>query len=240
MSVFAISDLHLSGGNTINKSMDIFGSRWCDHTSKIIKTWRSVVADSDTVVIPGDISWAMTLDDAIADLSIIDSLPGLKIIGKGNHDFWWTTITKMNKALESSGIKTIRFLHGNAFDAGGIVICGARGWFFSSNDQPEIFDTDCEKIVLREASRLRSSIASGLRISGGDPTPLRVFLHFPAVLFGEVCEPILSVLKETGIRRVYYGHIHGNTAIPRSFELQGITFSIISADYLNFTPVIVT
>ena len=87
MSVFAISDLHLSGGNTINKSMDIFGSRWCDHTSKIIKTWRSVVTDSDTVVIPGDISWAMTLDDAIADLSIIDSLPGLKIIGKGNHDF---------------------------------------------------------------------------------------------------------------------------------------------------------
>lgn len=110
---------------------------------------------------------------------------------------------------------------------------------FSSNDQPEIFDTDCEKIVLREASRLRSSIASGLRISGGDPTPLRVFCISP-LCFLVKCEPILSVLKETGIRRVYYGHIHGNTAIPRSFELQGITFSIISADYLNFTPVIVT
>jgi len=240
VSVFAISDLHLSGGESINKSMDMFGPRWLNHASKIIKTWRSLITDSDTVVIPGDISWAMTLDDAIADLSVIDSLPGLKIIGKGNHDFWWTTISKMNRALASAGIKTIRFLQGNAFNADGLVICGARGWFFSSSDQPDIFETDYEKIVLREASRLRSSIAAGLKISGGDPAPLRVFLHFPAVLLGEVCEPILTVLLETGVRRVYYGHIHGNVSVPRSFESQGVTFTIISADYLNFTPVLVT
>ena len=240
MAVFTISDLHLPGGGAINKSMDMFGPRWRGHVSRIESSWRAVVSDSDTVVVAGDISWAMTLDDAKGDLLFLDSLPGQKIIIEGNHDYWLPTLSKLNAFFESSDIRTLTMLRGSAFERDGLIICGTRGWFSSESAQNKAFDADYEKLSHREAERLRSSIEAGLAISGGDTTPLRVFLHFPADFGGELCEPVMSVLHEYNIRRVYFGHVHGTYSYPRTYESGGIEYCATAADYLEFTPRLVT
>lgn len=239
MSVFAISDPHLPGGEKINKSMSVFGSRWVDHKNRIEKNWRTLVTDADTVIIPGDISWAMTLDDAIADLAFIDSLPGKKIIGKGNHDFWWSTLSKMKKALLSAGIHSIEFLQNNAFSVEDFIICGTRGWFMEASSQSDIFDTDYEKLANREASRLSLSIEEGLKLSGGDPASLRVFLHFPAVLGYDTSPEIFEVLEKYSIEKIYFGHIHDPSQKTGSFVFRDKTFTCVSADMLGFMPLLV-
>lgn len=240
MSVFAISDLHLPGGKNINKSMDVFGPRWRDHASRLSSSWRAVVSESDTVIVAGDISWAMTLPDAKSDLLLLDSLPGEKIILEGNHDYWWPTASKLAAFMGDNGIKTICPLRGCAYERDGIVICGTRGWFSTEAAQSKSFDADHEKLMRREAERLRVSIVEGLSLTGGDPAPLRVFLHFPAAFGGEVCDPIMDVLHEYGIRRVYFGHIHGFYDYARTYEFLGIEHCGTAADYLGFIPRLVT
>lgn len=240
MSVFAIADLHLPGGAGINKSMDVFGPRWQDHSARIEKMWRAVVGEGDTVVVAGDISWAMMLCDAKDDLLFLDSLPGEKIILEGNHDYWWPTASKLEAFFADSGIKTIRPLRGGAFLRDGIVICGTRGWFGSESAQSRAFDTDYDKLSRREAGRLRASIEAGLALTGGDTSPIRVFLHFPAHFGGEECSPVMDTLRDCGISRIYFGHIHGNYSYPRTYEAGGIEHCAIAADYLGFTPRLVT
>ena len=240
MAVFAISDLHLPGGRNINKSMDMFGPRWRDHKRRIEASWRAVVGAGDTVVVAGDLSWAMSLEDASCDLHFIDSLPGEKIIIEGNHDYWMPTLSKLNAFFDSENIRTLRVLRGNAFERDGVVICGTRGWFSSEAVQKRAFDTDYEKLSRREAERLRASVESGLALTCGDPSPLRVFLHFPADFGGEVCFPLTEVLRTYHIHRVYFGHIHGTYAYPRTYESRGIEYCGTAADYLEFTPRLVT
>ena len=219
--------------------MDIFGARWHDHTNKIIKRWRDVVSDDDTVVIPGDISWAMSLSDAVYDLKLIDSLPGRKILGKGNHDFWWETITKMKSCLDANDIRTISFLHNNAFAADGFAICGTRGWYVEERLQNTVGDVDYQKIVNRECQRLETSIAEGERlVSAGEAERILVYFHFPPVFGGFICRELIDVLSAHGIKNVYFGHIHGVYNVPRTTEFEGISFTMISADYLNFIPMI--
>lgn len=235
MSLFTMADLHLS--TTTDKPMDIFGSRWQGYMEKIEKRWRAVVTDEDTVVIPGDISWALSLEESIGDLKFLDSLPGRKIIGKGNHDFWWSTVTKMKKLFAENGITTIDFLFNNAYNAEEYTVCGTRGWYVEEKMQATKFDTDYEKIVAREVSRLRTSLEEGKRIADG--RTLLVFFHFPPVFRGFLCREIVDVLHEYGIRSCYFGHIHSLYNIPRTIEFEGIRMSLISADYLDFTPMIV-
>lgn len=239
MSVFAISDPHLPGGEKINKSMSIFGSRWNDHKNRIEKAWRSIVSDSDTVVLPGDISWAMSLEDAISDLAFLDSLPGKKIIGKGNHDFWWSSLSKMKDALSSAGISTIDFLQNNAFAVDDIVVCGTRGWFMDASSQADIFNTDHKKLSRREASRLENSILAALKLSGGDPSPVRVFLHFPAVLGYDTSPEIFEILEKYSVDKIYFGHIHDPSQKCSRFIFREKTFICIAADMIDFTPVLV-
>ena len=234
MSLFSIADLHLSGAT--EKPMDVFGSRWKDHTTKIVSRWRAVVSDDDTVVIPGDISWAMTLNDALCDFKLIDSLPGKKIIGKGNHDFWWETVTKMTRFFEENEIRSISFLYNNAYDTGDFIICGTRGWYVEERLQNTVGDVDYTKIVLREASRLETSLAEAEKISGGKP--ILVYFHFPPAFNGFICRELIDILKAHGIKNVYYGHIHGMYNVPKTFEFEGIQMTIVSADYLNFIPMI--
>lgn len=234
MSLFVMADLHLS--TTTDKPMDIFGSRWQSYMTKIEERWRAVVTDEDTVVIPGDISWALSLDEAIGDMKFLDSLPGHKIIGKGNHDFWWSTLTKMKKAFEENGIRTIDFLFNNAYNAEEYTLCGTRGWYVEEKLQATKFDTDYDKIVSREVSRLRASLEAGKQMAEG--RQLLVFFHFPPVFRGFICREIVDVLHEYGIKNCYFGHIHGLYSIPRSIEFEGITMSMISADFLDFTPMI--
>lgn len=240
MSVFAISDLHLPGGAGINKSMNIFGPRWQNHTSRLESSWRACIGGTDTVVVAGDISWAMTLTDARDDLLFLDSLPGRKIIIEGNHDYWWQTTSKLDAFFTENGIKTIKPLRADAVMADGLAICGTRGWFSSEAAQCASYDADYEKIARREASRLRASIDAALALTGGDTAPLRVFLHFPASFGGEECTPIMETLRERGISRVWFGHVHGSYSYPSAYEAGGIMHCATAADYLGFAPRLIT
>lgn len=228
MSLFTISDTHLSFGSA--KPMDVFGSRWRNHHEKLLAEWNRVVSREDTVVVGGDISWGMTLQQAKEDLLFIDRLNGSKIFIKGNHDFWWTTLKKVNDFFDYCGIKTIKLLQNNSFAYGDKLICGTRGWYSDVANAPE--DSDYKKIVTREAQRLEMS----LKHIPDSCAEKIVFLHFPAYFEGYVCRPLVELMKAHGVKRCYYGHIHGVYSIASSTVFEGISFSIVSADYLNFIP----
>ncbi len=236
MSVFSIADLHLSESTA--KPMDIFGARWTGHTEKLVKRWKAVVSEDDTVVIPGDISWAMTLDEAAADFKLIHSLPGKKLIGKGNHDFWWATLTKMNAMLEANGIDSVSFMHNNAFEVEDYIVCGTRGWFIDEKLQNTVGDVDYRKIVDREVLRLRKCLEEAKTLRGEREMPILVYFHFPPVFKDFVCREIVDTLKEFGIKNCYYGHIHGVYNVPKTIEFEGVSMTLIAADYLDFIPMI--
>ncbi len=239
MSVFVISDPHLAGGEKVNKSMSVFGSRWQDHKARIEKSWRAIVSENDTVVIPGDISWAMNFDDAVSDLKFLNSLPGKKIVGKGNHDFWWCSLSKMKNTLSENGIHSIDFLQNNAFSADGLIISGTRGWFSDAASQADVFDTDYKKICARESQRLELSIKEALKLSGGNTASIRVFLHFPVIWNGVQNDEILAVLLKYGIKEVYFGHIHDPNVKALKLTHGDMTLRLISADALMFVPMLV-
>ncbi len=216
--------------------MAVFGSRWQNHVERIERAWRAVVSEADTVVIPGDVSWAMTLDEAIEDLHFINSLPGKKILGKGNHDFWWTSLSKMRSSLCDHGIDSIDFLQNDAYLSDGLAICGTRGWFADRASQADVFTADFDKLAAREAIRLDLSISAALSLCRGDYRCVRVFVHFPIVYGGDVCEEMLDVLKKHNVSEVYFGHIHSPSASTAVFTHDGINFKLISADALGFSP----
>lgn len=224
MAIFAIADLHLSLGT--DKPMDVFAG-WDGYLPRLEQNWRRLVSDEDTVVIPGDISWAMRLEDCRADFAFLHSLPGKKLLLKGNHDYWWTTTRKMETYFAESGFDTLHILHNNCCRVGGKALCGTRGWPFD--------DTEAQsaKIMAREAGRLRLSLAS----AGDDCEEIIAFLHYPPV-FGSTGAPELTdLLKQYGVRRCYYGHLHGK-AIRYAVqgERDGIRYRLISADGLGFCP----
>lgn len=227
MSLFAIADTHLSLGT--DKPMDIFKG-WSGYVDKLKENWESAVTDSDTVVIAGDISWGMSLEGALEDFRFIDALPGQKIILKGNHDYWWTTRRKMETFLSQHEINSISFLHNNTVTVGNIAVCGSRGWFFDAEESAD------NKVLLREAGRLRTSINLA-KETGLEPV---VFLHYPPITQNMICEEIYNVLLETGIKRCYYGHLHG-PSMTRSINSvrDGIEFALISCDFLAFAPKLV-
>ncbi|MBQ9976330.1 MAG: metallophosphoesterase [Clostridia bacterium] len=238
MALFALSDPHLSFST--NKPMDIFSQSWENHAEKIRKNWCELVTDEDTVVIPGDISWAMTLDEAREDFAFIDSLPGKKIILKGNHDYWWQSLKKLNEFLTAEGFDTVSFLHNTAIYAEGFIICGSRGW---SNDPP--LSEDDKKIIAREAGRFELSIKAGevlqtkiFEETGSKPEIL-VFSHYPHLSPGQDTSPIAEVLIQHGIKRVFYGHLHGRCESHMPRNITGLSAQILSADVLNFVPKII-
>ena len=237
MSVWVIADLHLSFGKDVPKPMDRFGSRWENHAEKIARRWNAVVRPGDTVVMPGDFSWADTLSEAEADFRFLDALPGKKLLGKGNHDYWWTGVTKMKAFLAERGFSTVDFLYNNAHAAEGLALAGARGWFLEERQQTAI-EADYGKLVRREAERLNLSLeaAEELRRKEGIGEPPLVFLHFPPVWGDFRLDELVDLMHAHGVTRCWYGHIHGQYSQPPSFEWKGITFANAAADYLNFTP----
>ena len=239
MSLFVIADLHLLSDGA--KSMEVFGARWKDYIAKIEKNWRAVVNPEDTVVIPGDISWAMKLEETLEDFRFLDSLPGTKLIGKGNHDFWWSTAAKMNAFFEKHKITTLKIFYNNAYLAEDCILCGSRGWFLEEAQQKTVGDADYEMIVNREAIRLRLSLEEAVKLQKSTPTetplPILVFLHFPPVWGDYVCRPILDLLHEYDIKTCYFGHIHGAYHTPRTTTFEGIDFVLAAADYLKFAPI---
>ena len=240
MAIFTIADLHLSTLESTNKSMEVFGNRWTDYIKRLENNWKRLITEDDTVVIPGDISWALSLPEAESDLKFLDSLPGKKILGKGNHDFWWCTMKKHEAFFEKIGIKTVSFLFNNAIAAENVIIAGTRGWYHDEDAGNQPSNADFIKLTNREAQRLKTSLTAAVKLREENPdAEIVVFMHFPPFWNGKASENIIAVLKEYGVKRLYFGHIHGNYTIEPKFEYEGIEMSLVSADYLSFTPKIV-
>ena len=222
MSLFAIADTHFSFGT--DKPMDTFEG-WQNYTERLKSNWNKVVCDKDTVVIAGDISWAMDFNQLKADFDFIEKLNGNKIIIKGNHDFWWNTITKMNNFVNENGYKTISFLYNNSVTVNNASICGSRGWLYDSEEPTD------EKVLAREIMRIRRSLESA------ECEEKIVFLHYPPISQNSCCDEIISLLKEYGIKKCFFGHLHGEAAkYACEGEIDGINFKLISCDRLKFTP----
>jgi len=231
MSIYVIGDLHLAFGE--NKPMDIFGDNWTNHSEKIKQDWLSKVKDEDTVILAGDFSWAMKLQNTIQDFEYLNELPGKKILLKGNHDYWWTTVTNMKKFLNENNIENIDFLYNNSFEIEDKIICGTRGWALSQENE-----TEDQKIIDRELNRLKLSIESGIQ-NFGTTKEIIVFLHYPPItqtniLKNETTE-FMKILKEYGIKKCYYGHLHG-LGIKEAVNgnMDEIELKLISCDAVDF------
>ena len=224
MSLYTIGDLHLSLGT--DKPMDKF-SGWDNYVSRLENNWNRLVTSEDTVIVPGDISWAMTLQMAVKDFEFINSLNGRKIIMRGNHDYWWETMNKLRLFKQKNHLDSIDFLFNNAYRIGDITVCGTRGWFYDAETE------NVEKVLAREAGRLKISIEQGIALGG----EIVAFLHYPPVSPDKKCDEILSVLREFNIKRCYFGHLHNEkNGKYADFEFEGIRFSLVSADFLSFMP----
>ncbi len=234
MALYTIADLHLSIGKKY--PMDVFGSRWQQYTEKIRKNWLAVVKEEDTVVIGGDISWAMRLEDAREDFAFLHSLPGKKLLGKGNHDFWWDTAAKFRKFTEENGFSDLSLLYNNAVVCEDFILTGTRGWFLEEENQVTVGNVDFSKMINRETQRLKLGLDAAKKLGAGNDKEILVFLHFPPIWRDFRCREILDALRDAGVRRVFYGHIHGNYTCPAVTEENGISFRLVSSDYLNFAP----
>lgn len=222
--IYAIADLHLD--HTEEKSMEIFGPSWANYQEKIFQNWKKYIRDEDTVLIPGDISWAMDMDHAKIDLTKIDKLPGKKIMMKGNHDYWWTSLNK----LSNLGLKTIDFLQNNSFEIEDYIICGTRGWI--SRDSRDFDDHD-EKIYKRELLRLENSIESSKK-----DKDIIVCLHYPPINVDGSLNDFYGICKDNNVDTIIYGHLHGKGhRLIKEGNFDGINLVCASGDYINFKAV---
>lgn len=227
--IFAISDLHL--GFSCEKPMDIFGARWENHEERILKNWQKAVSPDDIVLIAGDTSWETYLNRAVADFDFINKLNGTKIITKGNHDYWWETLSKLNKFLSENNFDTIKFLHNTNIVFGDTVICGTKGY-----PETECIPTDEEnkKLYNREILRLQSAVEEAQK-TGAEK--IIVMLHYPPGTDSEFAR----ILKEGRVDFCVYGHLHGGTfgAVTKG-NVGGVEYRLTSSDYLGFTPLEIT
>lgn len=231
MSIFAISDLHLS--LSCDKPMHVFGSCWENYEEKMQRNWNRVVTDEDLVLIPGDISWAMYLQEVKADFSYIHQLNGQKLLLRGNHDYWWTTLSKMEQYVEENGFDTIHFLKNTAFMWGDTAICGTRGWPIAHPGSTE----ENRKIYERERIRTVLSLEEARRQKSKE---IIAAFHYPPLERGGVSEGFLDILRDYHVGRCVFGHLHAaaHQYAPQG-NYDGITLSLVSCDYLNFTPLLV-
>lgn len=226
MAVYAIGDLHLSLGG--DKPMDIFAG-WEGYVDRLRESWLREIHPDDTIVLAGDTSWAMRLENCGADFAFINELPGKKLLLKGNHDYWWTTMAKMERYLLENGFDTIGFLFNSCTLAEGLALCGTRSWMY----EPDV--PHDAKVMAREAGRLRASLQCAKDTA---PEAERVvFLHYPPLYPGTSFPEVLDIMREFEVRRCYYGHLHGPT-IRRAVQgkVDGIDYRLISADAMAFTP----
>ena len=225
MAIYVIGDLHLSFST--NKPMEIFGKNWQNYEEKIKQDWLSKVKKEDTVILPGDFSWAMYLDETEKDFEFINNLPGKKILLKGNHDYWWSTVTSMRKYIYSKEFKNIDFLYNNSYEFENKIIAGTKGWNISE-DQEDI------RLTKREVARLELSIKDGIS-KYGDDKEIIVFMHYPPLTKNYMKTEYTELMKKYNIKRCYYGHLHANS-IQDAIEgnAEGIEYKLVSSDGLDF------
>lgn len=227
MALYAIGDLHLCLG--AQKPMDVFGGAWVGYMEKL-KSGLSVIRSEDTIVLLGDLSWALSLEESREDFAWINEIPARKIILKGNHDYWWTTATKFYKFCQEHGFQDQWILNNNHYEYNGYAICGTRGWFF----EEERGDAHDAKVFRRELMRLEASLKSA-----GD-LPKIVFLHYPPKYKGYECPEILELMKAYDVRQCFYGHLHGAShGLAMEGQWDGIEYRLVSADRLDFQPYLV-
>jgi len=257
MAIYFIADLHLSFTNhKIEKPMDIFGENWENFEERLKQNWIDAVSENDLVVIPGDFSWATYLDEAIEDFKFLDALPGKKLISKGNHDYWWETLAHMQRFVKENDINSVEFLMNNSYEFENKIIVGTRGWLLNDKE-------DGERMIAREVNRLELSIQDALKKENAElkgqtdnkahtdkteqtasqkqDKEIIAVLHYPPVNKEMVSRneagPFIETLKKYGIQKCFYGHLHGeshNDAIEGDY--QGVQLKLVSADYLNFKP----
>ena len=223
MALYAIGDLHLS--LSVNKSMEVFGPAWENYHARIEEA-LGVLTEDDILILAGDTSWGMNLQEAEADFRFLDRFPGKKYLLKGNHDYWWTTAAKFRRFCEEKDLRSLDLLHNNCAFYGDYALCGTRGWFLEEEQKPHN-----AKVLAREIGRLETSLqAAGEK-------PILCFLHYPPIYQGYQCPEILTVLAKYHVEQCCYGHLHGPTIRRRLEGKRGETeFSLISADYLGFVP----
>ncbi len=225
MRLFAISDLHLPGGD--EKPMNVFGDHWEDHFARIAEDWCARVGEDDVVLIAGDVSWAMQLENAKPDLQAIGELPGRKLLIKGNHEYWWNSLQKVQAAMPQ-GMTAIQH---TAVDVGPCVVCGTRGWNFPTADAP--LSPDDRKICDRELIRLEMALQAAAQMAGS--RPIVVMLHYPPLFDQERDTVFTDLLARYPVHTVVYGHLHG-AGIRMGFtgEHAGIRYQLTSCDSLHF------
>lgn len=223
MALYAIGDTHLSFGT--DKPMDVFGGGWTGYVERLRRGFE-IVEPGDTVVLCGDLSWGMSLEEAREDFAFLNALPGQKVVLKGNHDYWWTTAAKMERFFRENGFDTLLLLHNNCRLYGDVALCGTRGWFYEE-DRGE----HSAKIFNRELLRLEASLKAA-----GDREKI-CFLHYPPVYQGYRCREIMDLLERYGVTRCCYGHLHGGShRLAVSGPVGGVDYQLVSADYLGFCP----
>ena len=217
MALYAIGDTHLSLAS--DKPMDVFGGGWEGYVDKLREGFAQV-EDGDTVVLCGDLSWAMGLEEGREDFAFLDSLPGRKLMLKGNHDYWWNTAAKMNRFFQENGFASLNILHNNCYEYGAYALCGTRGWFYE--------ETGDQKVFRRELIRLEAS----LKAAGERPK-----LCLTHCYQGYVCREIIELLERYGVERCFYGHLHGGS---HRLAVEGrygqVDYHLVAADYLGFRP----
>ena len=223
MALYVLGDPHLSFRS--QKPMDIFGGAWNGYVDKL-REGLSVLREEDTIVLAGDISWGMSLEESTEDFAFLDAFPGRKLIVKGNHDYWWTTANKTYRFWEEHGFKTLNLLHNNCYEYGGYALCGTRGWFLDEDKNGHN-----QKVFNRELLRLETS----LKAAGEKPK--LVFLHYPPLYQGYSCPEILNLLEQYQVRACYYGHLHGGSHRLALEGMHGsVDYHLVAGDYLGFPP----
>lgn len=224
--IYTIGDLHLSLG--CDKPQDIFPG-WTNYVERLRNNWNSKVTDDDTVILLGDHSWAMKLENCADDLRFIhEELRGRKILVKGNHDLWWSTTKKVNDFIEAHGFSSISFLFNNAYLAEGISICGTRGWIRENGEPAD------QKVLNREAGRLEASLQAGVKLGG----ELVAFIHYPPIYGTEENVLITEILHKYDVKRCYYAHLHGYSIKGAlNGERGGVSYKLVSADGIGFDPI---
>ncbi len=223
MALYVLGDPHLSFRS--QKPMDIFGGAWNGYVDKL-RDGLSVLREEDTIVLAGDISWGMSLEESTEDFAFLDAFPGRKLIVKGNHDYWWTTANKTYRFWEEHGFKTLNLLHNNCYEYGGYALCGTRGWFLDEDKNGHN-----QKVFNRELLRLETSLKAA-----GEKSKL-VFLHYPPLYQGYSCPEILNLLEQYQVRACYYGHLHGGSHRLALEGMHGsVDYHLVAGDYLGFHP----
>lgn len=232
MAIYTIGDLHLSFNE--NKPMSIFGENWEGYEEKVKENWTKLVKEEDMVVLPGDFSWSMYLKDTYKDFEYLNNLPGKKLLLKGNHDYWWSTVNSMRNYIKENHFKNIDFIYNNAYEFENTIIVGTRGWAFGE-------DAESKRMIQREMARLELSIKNGIE-NYGENKEIIAFLHYPPIINQNIqnneMNEFIRILKKYDIKKCYYGHLHG-TAIKEAVEEEyfGIVFKLVSADAIQFNLV---